>query len=210
MKLSKNLSLLALGLGIVSLSIFASCNPKEKKAAPAEKANKTELGSLEGKTVYVDFDTLEAKFNFWTEKKTAFEKKRVGMEAEIGRLGNSLQNEAAAFQKKAQEGTLSQAEGEAAQRKLGKMQDDFEAKRQSMSAQLAKEQQEFNADLQNKLEEFLVKFNKEKGYAYILTYSKNGGTILYADPSLDITTEVVDGLNEEIKTTEGKEKLGGK
>ena len=210
MKLSKKMSFLALGCGIVSISIFASCNPKEKTATSATKVNNTEAGSNSGKTVYVDFDSLEANFNFWTEKKTAFEKKQAGMEAEIGRLGNTLQNEAAVFQKKAQAGTLSQSEGEAAQKRLGQMQEDFETKRQNMATQLAKEQQDFNADLQKKLEDFLVKYNKDKGYAFILTYSKAGGTILYADPSLDITTDVVKGLNEEIKTTEGKANLGGK
>lgn len=210
MKLSKRMSLLALGCGIVSLSVFTSCNPQEKKAATTDKTNQTEASSNAGKTVYVDFDSLEAKFNFWTEKKVAFEKKQAGMEAEIERLGNSLQNEAASFQKKAQAGTLSQSEGEAAQKKLGQMQQNFEDKRQSMSAQLLKEQQEFNEDLQNKLEAFLVKFNKDKGYAFILTYSKNGGPILFADPSLDITEDVVNGLNEEIKTTDGKANLEGK
>lgn len=210
MRFSNNRILLAVGFGILSLSMFASCKNKEKTAVPPEKVVATTTGANAGKTVYVDFDTLEAKFNFWTEKKAAFEKKQANMEAEIQSLGTTLQNQAAAFQKKAQAGTLSQAEGEAAQKKLGQMQQDFEAKRQGMATQLAKEQQDFNADLQKKLEDFLVKFNKDKGYAFILTYSKGGGPVLYADPNLDITTEVLKGLNDEIKTTEGKANLESK
>jgi outer membrane protein len=40
---------------------------------------------------------------------------------------------------------------------------------------------------------------KEKGYKMVLTYSKSNPSILFADESLDVTKEVLVGLNAEYK-----------
>ena len=118
------------------------------------------------------------------------------MEAEVERLAQSFQNEYVAFQKKAQAGTLTQAEGEAAQKKLGQMQQNIEGRRQSLQTQLMKEQEIFNKELQKRLDDYLVKYNADKGYDFILSYVK-GGNILFANRALDITAEVIKGMNAE-------------
>ncbi len=41
--------------------------------------------------------------------------------------------------------------------------------------------------------------DKKKGYKMVLTYSKANSAVLYADESLDVTKEVVSGLNDAYK-----------
>jgi len=118
------------------------------------------------------------------------------MEGEVERLAKNLQNEYAAFQKKAQAGTLTQAEGEAGQKRLGQMQQNIEEQRQKLGAQLMKEQDAFNAELQQRLDDYLIKYNADKGYDLILSYVK-GGNILFANKALDITDDVIKGMNSE-------------
>jgi outer membrane protein len=60
------------------------------------------------------------------------------------------------------------------------------------------EQTKFNNELNMKLDSFLTEYNSDKKFAYILSYTK-GGFILYKDEALDITKEVVDGMNEKLK-----------
>lgn len=198
MKLNKRLSHVSLSLGVLALSLFASCdgNKKMETASTKENTGKEVAGT---QIAYVNLDTLETKYTFWAEKKASFEKSQKSMEAEIDRLSTTFQNEATAFQKKAQAGTLSQTEGEAGQRKLSKMQQDIESRHEQMSGQLLKETQDFNTELQSRLDEFLARYNKDKKYAYILSESKGSGLILYADESFDITNEIIDGLNAEYK-----------
>ena len=43
---------------------------------------------------------------------------------------------------------------------------------------------------------FISRFNKMKNYTFIFERSY-GGTLLYADPSLEITDEILKGLNGE-------------
>ena len=50
--------------------------------------------------------------------------------------------------------------------------------------------------LYNKVAEYLKTYAKTKGYKMVLTYSKGNSAILFADESLDVTKEVIKGLNE--------------
>jgi len=70
--------------------------------------------------------------------------------------------------------------------------DKFEEKSKKAQADLKAE----NEKLYEKVAAFLKGFAKEKGYKMVLTYSKANPTVLFADESLDVTKEVVAGLNE--------------
>jgi outer membrane protein len=198
MYLSKKLSNSLLFCGVASAMFFASCDNKkttesDKKAATTQTAPAT---APTGKIAYVDMDTLEAKYDYLKAKKSELEKKTAALDAEVGKMAQNLQNEYAAFQKKAQAGTLTQAEGEAGQKRLGEMQQNIETRRQTLGAQLMKEQEAFTKDLQSKLDAYLLKYNADKGYDYILSYAK-GGSILFANKALDITADVIKGMNAE-------------
>ena len=119
-------------------------------------------------------------------------------------MANALQNEYVSLQKKAQNGELSQSEGEAAQQRLMQKQNELENKRQSLGSKYLKDQEDFNKEIHDNLHEYIKEYNEEAGYDYILSYSKDG-SILYANDALDITQEVVKGMNSsgvKIKSTD--------
>ena len=178
--------------------IFFSCDSKKTTTAAKTETKTTEAKATtpSGKIAYVNLDTLGEKYEYFKLRKAEFEKKTANMEAEVEKLAQNLQSEYAAFQKKAQAGTLTQAEGEAGQKKLGQMQQNIETRRQSLGSQLMKEQETFNAELQKRLDDYLVKYNEDKGYDLILSYVK-GGNILFANKALDITDDVIKGMNAE-------------
>jgi outer membrane protein len=117
------------------------------------------------------------------------------MEAELQRSGQQLQSQAAAFQQKVQAGGMSQTEGEAQQRKLYQMQQSLETRRQALTEQFLKEQDAFNKEIHDRLDKFLEDYNKDKHYDFILSYTP-GSNIMYADKRLDITQDVIKGMNE--------------
>ncbi len=185
--------------GITATFLLVSCNNTKDTSPVTNTSKPTTTASANpssGKIAYVNLDTLESKYEYFKAKKAAFEQKQASMEKEIESMGRNLQNELATFQKKAQAGTLTQTEGEAAQKKLAGMQENMERRRQSLGEQLMKEQNDFNQELQKRLDNFLVKFNENKEYDFILSYIK-GGSILYANTALDITEEVIQGMNKE-------------
>ena len=187
---------LTLVCGIAFFGFFASCNQQQTGKTPAAKADKNAPHA--GEIAYVNLDSLEVKYEFFKKKKAEFEQRQQAMQAEITRLAQSLQIEYGKLQEKAQKGAMTQSEGEAAQQKLMQMQKNVENRRESLGTQLMKDQQAFQEELQKRLDNFLENYNKDKGYAYILSYV-NGGSILFADKSFDITNDVIEGMNREDK-----------
>ena len=53
-------------------------------------------------------------------------------------------------------------------------------------------------DLRKKVEDYLKEYNKEKGYAFILSYEP-GFMLYYKDTLYDVTSDVIAGLNEKYK-----------
>jgi outer membrane protein len=61
---------------------------------------------------------------------------------------------------------------------------------------LQQEQASENSKLYDKLSDFTKAYAKEKGYKLVLTFSKANPTVLFGDPSLDVTLDVVKRLND--------------
>ncbi|HET8572350.1 MAG TPA: OmpH family outer membrane protein [Edaphocola sp.] len=200
----KKVNFLNLSLSGMALALaigLASCQQKSNKANNARPDTATQAADKDESGVriaYVNIDTLEAKYTYYKEAKDAFDKKQAAVEAQLRASAEKLQSEYLGLKKKAQAGTLSQAEGEAAEKRLAEMQQDLEAKRQSLTADLLKDQQAFTDKLQGQLDSFIAEYNKDKHYDYILSYAK-GGSILLANPKLDITEDVLKSMNDAAK-----------
>ena len=64
--------------------------------------------------------------------------------------------------------------------------------------QLAEEEQVMYRQVLNEVMEYLEEYNADYNYKYIFSKSF-GGQILYTDKSLNITSDVLKGLNEKYK-----------
>ena len=59
-------------------------------------------------------------------------------------------------------------------------------------------------ELKKKINEFLTEYNQSRGYSYIFSYSSTINILFYKDTALNITNEVVSGLNEAYNKTKVK------
>ncbi len=146
--------------------------------------------------VFINIDTLQEHYIYFQEKKNELEAHQKSMSEELKRSQQKFQNDYLAAQRKAQAGTLTQAEYESSVKKLSQMQQSLEARDAALTQKLLKEQEAFNKDLKDKLDEYLEVYNKDKNYDYILSYSKSLGNILLAKDMNDITAEIVEGMNK--------------
>ena len=146
------------------------------------------------RTVYVQVDSLLKNYDFFKESKKELESKNFQLENDLNTKGKSLQNEVAFFQQKAQTMTPDQARSIEAQ--LMKKQQDLVAYRDQSAQALGMEEAKKNEQLYKNIRAYIEKYNKENGFEYVLGYSLGGG-ILFANPSLDVTKKIIDGLNKE-------------
>ncbi len=200
--LSTVLAALAL-LGVIVLFVLRGTNNASttvSRTPVTNAAGKTELPAGGSRIAYVDIDTLEANYEYFKTKKADFTRRQAAIENELQRSAQQLQTQAADFQKKVQSGGFtSQTEVDAAGRKLQQMEQSLNTRRESLAAGLMKDQETFNLDIQSRLDSFLAEYVKGKGIDYVLSYSKSG-SILYADKSMDVTWEVISGMNAALKS----------
>lgn len=182
-------------LAALAAGTFIACQQPAKQGNANTAATTDSIGAGSGCIVaYVDIDTVEAHYGYFKEKKAELEKKQQAIDNELKANVRALQNEAADFQRRAN--TMTQSEGESAQRALYEKQQQLEGKAQNLRSQYAEQENKFNEELQKRLNDFLQQFNSSKKYAYILSYRSGASNILFKDEQYDITTEVIKGLNE--------------
>ncbi len=198
--LSLALSIISL-IGVASLFVMRNSDgskSKSPKLITSDQLNAKEIDLSGAKIAFVDIDTLEANYDYFKKRKDEFESRQKQIDAELEKMANSLQTDYIALQKKAQNGELTQTEGEAAQQRLMKRQEELELKRQNLGSKYLKDQETFNKEVHDELYSYIEEYNVDKGYDYILSYSKDG-SILYANQIHNITTDIIKGMNERKK-----------
>ena len=179
---------------------FTSCDKKEAPKGTAIKtSNQVANSETSGNTLaYVEVDSLLTQYEFCIKEKAALEAKSKQYEAQINAKLSQFQKASVDFQQKVQSGAFtSQAQGEAAQQRLIRLQQEGAKLQQDVQQRMLKAQEKFNKTLRDSVQSFLKDYNREKHYDMII--SKQGDNVLYANDKLDITKEVVDGLNKRFK-----------
>ena len=175
-----------------------ACNKTENKTATNPALTGKENVGDNGNIVYVNSDSLLNNYEYFKEIKTKFEDKSKKAEADLKDKGAAFQREVAAYQQ-ASSGLSADQRAQTEQR-LARKQQELQVYQQNAGGALQNEEAGENEKLYDKVAEYLKKHAKDKGYKMVLTYSKGNSAILFADESLDVTKEVIKGLNEAYKS----------
>jgi outer membrane protein len=144
---------------------------------------------------YVDIDTLVANYDLFIDKREALEQKRGESEAELQIKSRSFESEVRDFQDKVSKGLITRTKAQMLQQELAQKKQELYATRDNLAMQLSEEEQVMYRQVLNEVMDYLKEYNKEYQYKYIFSNSF-GGQLLYTDQSLNITQDVLKGLNE--------------
>ena len=144
----------------------------------------------------VNSDSLLANYDYFKELEKKFMEKRDKLNAEYQNRAEGLQKEINNFQTTAGNMTLNQAK--AVEEDLRRKQQNLMMYQEQLGQQLMQEEATMNTDLYDKVSNYLQEHGKSKNLQIVLTYQKGSG-VLYANDSLNITEEVIVGLNEAYK-----------
>ena len=150
---------------------------------------------------YVDSDTLWENYDFVKATKKELE------DLEL-KLTNNYKSQALAFKAEYENylkigASMPLNEQKKKEAVLQQKQSSLMELEKSLGAQLAEVKQNKNIQLQDSIFAYVKRFNKGSKYSFILEKSRMSG-VLYANDSLNITKEIVKGLNEAY--TKGKNK----
>ena len=201
----KNTSLILSIISLVAVVVFGILSLTGGKSADVQtEGEAAEAAATKGDIVYVDLDRILMEYDMANDLRSVVETKVQNIQAEVTRRGKKLENDVIEFQNKIDKGLLTRTNAELQSQKLQQQELEFN----NYAAQKQQEINEENVVMMNQLgdaiQTFLTKYNEEKQYAMILTNS-GGAPVITADAALDITDDVLAGLNEEyIKSKNNK------
>ena len=183
---------------------LTGCN---NAAAPVATDAQADTVAAAGSIVFFNIDKVVENYDMANDLRSVVETKVRGIQAEIDRRGNKLQKDANDFQNKMDKGLLTSSVANAQYQKLQQQQNDYQQYAVRKQQEMQEEQQVMLNQIMNAISEYVQAYNAEKQYALILTTS---GDILPAPvvtglASLDITDEILAGLNAEYVKTKAAE-----
>ncbi len=190
---------------LLALAAFAAIISVSCKDNANNATSTTPTTAAASRIVYVNTDTLLNNYDYYKDVVKEFENKRFAAENELKRRSESFQNEVALFQRQVQAGGMSQQQGQTKQQQLAQKEQEILMYRDNTANTLAEEQAAKTDELISNIQDYLKKYNEDDRYDMVIGYSKGGG-VLYAKDQMNITNEVLKGLNEEY----AKKKNGGK
>ena len=176
---------------VIAGSVIAckqSANDNKKAAAPAVAIDS------KATIVYVNQDSLLSKYEYVKDMTKRLNTKANAAQADLANREQAMQREIADYQKAA--ATMSADQRAQTEERLQRKGQEFQAYRQNAGAQVQQEQLSEQTKLFDKISDFLKSYAKEKGYKMILTYQHGNANLLYGDPSLDVTADVLAKLND--------------
>lgn len=177
-------------------AMMVSCNNQTPKMDEQPAAT-----SSEGmKIAYVEVDSLMTQYNFAKDYSVTLQKKSNNARNTLNQKGNALQAAMANFQQKLNNnGFQSREQAASQQAAIQRQQNDLQELQARLENELASETAKFNEALRDSLQNFLKSYNEDKKFDLIL--SKAGDNILMGNKKLDITQDVINGLNKRYKPT---------
>jgi outer membrane protein len=142
---------------------------------------------------YVHSDSLLANYDFMKEIESELGELSQKYEKEYQNRAQGLQNEISDFQRTAQ--NLTVAQGKALEENLMKKQQNLRIYQEDLSRKLRQKEAELNNELYKTISDYLKEYGDENNLQLVLTYSR-GSDVLYANEGLEITNEVIEGLNK--------------
>ena len=166
---------------------------QESKSPAVKEVKSATMNNVadKSKVAYIDLDSLQNNYGYYKKIKADFERKQSAANDEITSMQKKFQSRAVQLQQKA--ATMNQKEQETAMQEINKMQQDLQNRKQAIDNELYNYNAKMKEDILTRIQNFLKDYNKDGKYSYIFSYEP--GFMFYKDSTLDITPDVIGGLN---------------
>ena len=178
-----------------ALAVLAGCkNTAGTPAADSSAAASNGINSVSD-IAYVDIDSLIAHYDMYTDLSAEFETKAKKIEGELTSKKRRLEKEVRDYQEKASNGLMTRSQMAQTEEQLQAKMQSYEQSSQKTLAELDEEQQVMTNQVIYSIMNYIKEYNSNLRYKMILS-TTGSGPVLDADPALNITSEILDGLNQ--------------
>lgn len=198
-------------IAVAILYFLHFSNPSSAELAVASDSTAVEKPIVKAPTdikaskiVFVNLDVLSEGYEFLKDVSASAEAEQNSLQTQYQTKGQKLQTDYMAFEQEASAGRLSDNQIQAEQEKFAKRKGELD-QLQMKSEALGEKIQARTEEARKNLTDYISEYNKSGNYQYVLTYSEGPlSPVLLADPSLDITSDILDGINAQYRAKKGK------
>lgn len=186
----KNLSLVLNIILLVAVGfLYKKVYSEKTEPVMAEIPKQAKAASI----VYVNTDSLLDHYDLYQDIKKRVEHMRDSADRVLENKGKALQQEYNDYQSRG--AGMSESERAKTEEMIMRKQKELRDENEDAVAFLRKEEDKLNDQFHDHLTGYLKKYNKDKNYEFIFSYQRGTG-ILLAHDSLDITKQVLEGINK--------------
>ena len=186
-----------LTVAVAALICSCAANGNTNGAQQANAAGETP--AAQGSIVYVQLDSLVNQYDMYNDLKSELESKVQAVQEDLTKKGRSFESAVKDFEAKIAKGLLTRSQAEEQQQRLVEREQNLQGLSQQKQMELAEEEAVMMRRVMDAIQTYITKYNQDKGYALILSVP-----VLAGDPSLNITQDVLAGLNEEYIKSKNK------
>ncbi|HTJ52104.1 MAG TPA: OmpH family outer membrane protein [Cyclobacteriaceae bacterium] len=144
--------------------------------------------------VFVNSSELINGYKGMQDARKAYQQKATTWKTNIDTLANEVQSKIMDYEKESSKMTAK--ERQLSQELIRTKQKQLADYQQAMNTQAQQEDSKMTGEVVTQINSYLKKYGKSHGYKIVLAATEYGN-IAYADEGLDITKEVLEGLNKE-------------
>jgi outer membrane protein len=186
------ISLVAIVVLFVMFLGQKNCNTANIETTSAEQTV-----AVNNSIVYIQLDTLINQYDMYNDLKTEFEGKLASVENELTKKGRALENDYQSFNEKMSKGLLTRSQAEAQGNELQARQQELALLSQEKQMQLAEEESVMINQVMNAIQSYIKEYNKIHNHSLILTTTVATNNVIDGESSLNITNDIIKGLNQE-------------
>ena len=190
------LSIIAVVVAVAGTVWAVVQNPKSERTVSSDPSDSTYVAKATSGIVYIDLDRIVQEYDMARDLGAVVETRVKNIQDEVNRRGKQLENEMIEFQNKINKGLITRSVAEVQGQELQQKQAQFNEYATQKNNEVIEEQTVMMNQIADAIQTFMDKYNEEKKYTMILT-NQSGVPVISADPSLDITDDVIARLNEE-------------
>lgn len=187
----------------VTIGVLALVLPNAKKGSGNDRQIDSTVVAA-GSIAYIQLDRIIEEYDMANDLKTVVETKVNNIQAEITRRGKKLENDVKAFQDKVNKHLITQSTAEVQAAQLQKREQEFNAYAAKKQEEIQEEQIVMMNQIADAIKTYVDKYNEDKQYAMILS-NQAGVPVITASAALDITDDVLAGLNAEYVKTKNEQ-----
>ena len=208
----KNTSLILSIISLVAVIALGIISFTGKGSASEAKSGENAPAAGSGAIVYFNLDRVLNEYDMANDLRSVVESKAQGIQEEVNRRGNKLQNDVNSFQEKINKGLITRSVAEVQGQKLEQQRNDFNKFANQKNQEIAEEQQVMMNNIGDAIKTFLDKYASDNSYAMVIATQGDilPAPVAAADSSLDVTDDIIVKLNDEYVKTKSKKDVPAK